>query len=230
MAYRPPSQSRYLAMTAPPPGTRHVTENDWITPVPRKLSRFGAGTSAGVDTGTGTGTSASANAGTGAGGITIITPSPLPKLSVRPTEPEKKFKEEDFPSLGTVPLSKKTWGSTESMADRMKKRIQEEEDEKYREEEAKRRKEADTKSCEFSEFVPTNIITHQNLIRRFKDEEKNVYEDDRYERDINENERYERDLEEDGYGYNYNYAEGENVYTPNYSYEENQYDEDFNQT
>jgi hypothetical protein len=196
MAYRPPTQSRYAPMTEAPPGarsshTRAPPEDDWITPVPRKRSNFGA----------------------------AVTGTPVPKPV------EKKLGEEDFPSLGagTTTLPKKTWGSTESMAERVKKQMQEEEEKRILEEEDKARKEADNQKKSYSDSGGIQFITHQSVVRRFREEEQSQY-DAGY--DYSHEYDQQNDLECDGYGnsHGYDYAEDAEPHTPEYPYEEGEND------
>lgn len=182
MAYRPPSQSNYATMTAPPPGSfsgrskMHQTQDNdgWITPVPRRAE-----------------------------------PSPIAKAIAAAAESAKP-KKEDFPSFGSTMNTKNTWGSTstESMAERMRKRMQEEEEQKQMHEYKKVLKDQEKKETTSSELIMHNIISHRNIAHRFKEEGNNTYDEYEYYPD--------GDLDCDGYG-------GNNMYearTPDYPYEE----------
>lgn len=193
MAYRPPSQSRFAAATAaPPPGpfssrsSRPAPIQDsegWITPSSRR-SKYGES------------------------GFTESVSVPGKPVKTLPN----KNSEDDFPTLGSAPsLPKKTWGSSESMAERMRKKIQEEEEDRTKKEQEKLLKEKEKESSHYNNFVPTTFISHTNLMRGFKDDEKDMYdEEDVY---------CEPGLNDDGYGYNYDYAERVESYTPDYSYD-----------
>lgn len=172
MAYRPPSQSRYAAITAPPPpgpfsGRRHPLplpqplpqplpmplqqEDEWITPRKRRDPVAPASTP--------------------------VASSPIPVV-----------KADEFPTLGAPSMPKKTWGSNESMAERMKKKMEEEELQRLEKETRK----AEEKKESMATFIPTNIVSHQNLMRRFKEEDENAYEDEYY-----------NGINKDGYGGEY---------------------------
>lgn len=167
MAYRPPSQSRYAAITAPPPpgpfsGRRQPPplpqsqqqEDEWITPRRRR-------------------------------------DPPAPASTPVANSPSPIVKPDEFPTLGapTAPsMPKKTWGSNESMAERMKKKMEEEELERLEKEQRK----AEEKKETTASILPSNIISHQILMRRFKEEDDTAYDVE-----------YENTIEKDGYGGEY---------------------------
>ncbi len=196
MAYRPPSQTRYAGVTAPPPPgpfssrssrPTSVQDNDgWITPASRRPKYS----------------------------------EPVAKPASATTPAPAKSLDEEYPTLGVTPtLPKKTWGSSESMAERMKKKMQEEEEERAYQEMEKLRKEQEKESPQHGVLVQTNIISHQGLMRRLREDERDLYE---------EEEVYEPGLNDNGYGYEYDYAEGVEAHTPDYPYEGNDYTDDYN--
>jgi hypothetical protein len=181
MAYRPPSQSRYANMTAPPPpgpfsGRRQQSQPQPQQPLPQLQDEWTH--------------------------VSRKRREPIPVSEPIETLVQKT---EDFPALGAPTMPKKTWGSTESMAERMKKKMEEEELERL---EKEKRKEEE-KQASTGGFVPSNIISHQNLMRRFKEEEADTFE-----------EEYHDELNTDGYGYSYE------AHTPEYHYE-NDYEDDY---
>lgn len=189
MAYRPPTQTKYAALTAPPPGrfnrgTSAQDTNGWITPSSRG-QRYGEHVAPYTKT------------------------LPTPEMVAKSLHTEK-----EFPTLCTTPsLPKKTWGSSDSMAERMKKQLQEEEENQMIKEQEKLRKELDNQSDYKDEYVTTNIISHQSLMRRFNEDKAYLYEE------MNEKEIYESVLDEDGYGYECNNSENVEQNTSESDYE-----------
>lgn len=181
MAYRPPSTSRFANFTAPPP------PSPWE---PRQSQKRGT-----RDVGDGWQEQNSRRR--------AYEYSPVPVPAIQKPEPIKKPFEEEFPTLGgssiqsrtdspQKPMSKSSSNSSLSMADRMKKRLEEEEEvrkakelQKLRDDEAREKERFD------QEFFSSNIITSKNILRRFQDS-------NRYDEFQEDN---EDDLECDAYGF-----------------------------
>jgi hypothetical protein len=183
MAYRPPTTSRFAAFTSAPPPvpvryapsfseSSKKEEDGWKTIAPKKQ------------------------------------PAPFlepvvhrPGKRVTPTEKaketEKTFTADEFPALGgrTIKSSVPKSASTESMAERMKKKLKEEEEERIRMELEKAEEEEKKKNDMYSS-IPGVFISNTQILKRFEKEYESTYEN-RY----GDDDGYGYDLEEDGYGY-----------------------------
>lgn len=146
----------------------------------------------------------------------------------------KKFedlKQEDFPTLGgkTVPVKSgvSKSSSTESMAERMKKKIkeEEEEEERLRKELEEQKEEEEKQRNALNSILPGTFVSNIRLMKRFENEQRHTYgsEDNEYEN--------EYDLEYNEYEYEYRaktppfpqHAAYDAEYNNEYDDEENSY-------
>ncbi len=127
---------------------------------------------------------------------------PEPVTSVAPPKPKtaETLCQEDFPSLGGKPAVVKSTvhksSSTESMAERMKKKLKEEEEERLRKEEEKRLEEEEQEKNRIDSMLTGAFVRNTRLMRHF--------EQDRYDASYEyheDSDTYRNDIDYDGYGY-----------------------------
>ncbi len=183
MAYRPPTNSRFAAVTsAPPPVPVRYTatsssdiplkeDDGWKTVSRKPVVPF----------------------------LEPVVHGPAKKttLSEKAKETEKTFTADEFPTLGgiTIKPTVSKSASTESMAERMKKKLKEEEDERIRIE-MEKAEEEEKKKNDIQTFTPGIFISNTKILKQFENDNIDSYNNE-YENDH----EYDHGMDEDAYGY-----------------------------